>query len=1162
MSDFVHLHNHSEFSLLDGLSKISHMINKVKEFGMNAIALTDHGVMYGALKFYLTAKEAGIKPIIGVETYVAQRSRFDKEANVDNDQYHLLLLASDNDGYKNLIKLVTLAHLEGFYYKPRIDKEILATYSKGLIGISACLQGEVTQLLLHHQEKKAEEIALEYSKIFGEDNFYLELQKHPKISEQDIANEKIVKLAKKLGLPIVATNDSHYVNPEDAEAQEVLLCIQTQTFLSDPNRKLSMITSPDFYIRSSEEMKGLFIQYPEAIENTIKIAQKCNVEIETGKWVLPHFTVPEGKTPNTYLRELANEKITNRYSMITDEIKTRLDYELDIIIRKGYSTYFLIVADFVNWAKSQGIAVGPGRGSGAGSLIAYCLEITELDPIDYKLPFERFLNPSRPTPPDFDLDFADDRRDEVIKYVTEKYGSDKVAQIITFGTMEARQAVRDVGRVLGMPYAIPDRVAKLIPLGSQGFHMTLERALEITPELMQLYQTDPQIKRLIDLARKLEGVARHASTHAAGVVIADKPLTEYVPLQLEVKGERVITQYDMYSLDLNISDKAIGLLKMDFLGLRNLTILQKTIEFVKKTKGSQIDLNKIPRDDKDVFAMIARAETTGVFQLESAGMRRLARDLKPSKFSDISAMVALYRPGPMEWISDFIAAKQNVRQIKYIHPDLKPILAETYGIAVYQEQCMQIANVMAGYTLVEADNLRRAIGKKKQELMKKEKEKFIAGCLKQGYTQSVAEKVWGLIEKFVGYGFNKPHSASYGLIAYQTAYMKYHYPVEFMTAVLAAESRGSSGPARDEKIAQAIAECRRMGIPILPPDVNTSDLDFIIEDGRIRFGLSAIKNVGTAAIDSIIEARSHGHFRSLVDFMSRVDLQKVNKKTLESLIKAGAMDRFGKRATMLSVLPDLIDERHKRKREISDGQTSLFADEEEKNDLEFSKKFSQSPIEEFSKTELLRFEREFLGFYLTEHPLAPVLEKLLPQVTHRIGDLTIEEHVGKTIKIGGIISQIRHTITKNGGNEMAFCRLEDQTGSIEIVVFPKVFSQSRSFWITDRIILIQGKVDNREEKLSVIADDVEEFNENAKAKEVTTHPTDQNYEVKELFIPSGTKPEVLRRISELLSKNPGINELVLVFENKQNLPKRMRLPYTVNFNRELREIIEQLLLDN
>ncbi len=722
MPDFVHLHTHTEFSLLDGLAKIPDLMDRTKQLGMDSLAITDHGSMYGVVKFFLKAREAGVKPIIGVEAYQAGRSRFDKQAGIDNDQYHLVLLAENNIGYHNLMKLVTHANLEGYYYKPRIDLQVLADHSEGLIGFSGCLNGEIPHLLMTQQPEQAEKKAREFMEIFGEGKFYLELQQHPKIPQQQETNKKIVELSRKLGLPLVATNDIHYINPEDAYAQEVLLCVQTQHNMLESKRPLSMLNSPDFYMRSIEEMKGLFIQYPEAIENTVKIANMCNVEIELGKWILPQFTVPEGETPNTYLKKLAFERVLNRYNQVTDDLKKRLDYELDIITKKGYSTYFLIVADFVNWAKQKTIAVGPGRGPAPGSLVAYSRGITDLDPIMHLLPFERFVNPDRPSPPDIDLDFADDRRDEVIAYVTEKYGNDRVAQIITFGTMEARQAVRDVGRALGMPYSQPDRIAKLIPPGAQGFPMSIDKAIQITPELAAAYQNEQETKNLLDIARKLEKVARHASVHAAGIVISDKPLTEYTPLQRETKGERIITQYDMYCLDLNAADgKAVGLLKMDLLGLRNLTILENCIKYVKETRGIEVDLQKIPLDEKEAYDLITSGETTGIFQLESGGMRRLAKDLKPTKFTDISAMVALFRPGPMEWIPSFIEAKENPKKIKYPHPALRQILSETYGIAVYQEQCMQIANQMAGYTMVEADKLRMAIGKKKTEAMKKEK---------------------------------------------------------------------------------------------------------------------------------------------------------------------------------------------------------------------------------------------------------------------------------------------------------------------------------------------------------------------------------------------------------------------------------------------------------
>ncbi len=1064
MSDFVHLHCHTEFSLLDGLAKIPDLLSRAKELGMDSLAITDHGSMYGAVKFFLKAREYGIKPIIGIETYQAKRSRFDKQQGIDSDSYHLVLLAENNTGYQNLMKLTTHANLEGYYYKPRIDMSVLKEHSEGLICLSGCLNGEISQLLLNHQETQAEMRVRAFLEIFDTEHYYLEIQNHPKVEPQAKVNEKIIALSRKLGIPLVATNDIHYINAEDAEAQEILLCVQTQHTIVESKRPLSMISSPDFYMRSPDEMKGLFIQYPEAIENTVKIAARCNVEIELGRWILPSFEVPDGETGESFVRKLAKERLPTRFPKITSIITDRLNYELDIICKKGYATYFLIVADFVNWAKDKGIAVGPGRGSAAGSLVAYSLGITDLDPLEHKLPFERFLNPDRPSPPDIDLDFADDRRDEVISYVTGKYGHDKVAQIITFGTMEARQAIRDVGRALGMPYAQPDRISKLIPAGAQGFSMTIDKALQTTPELNYAYQNEPETKRLLDLARKLEGVARHASVHAAGVVISDKPLTNYTPLQKETRGEKIITQYDMYCLDLNAADgKAVGLLKMDLLGLRNLTILENSIKFVKETQGIEVDLLKIPLDEKKVYELITSGETTGIFQLESGGMRRLARDLKPNKFSDISAMVALFRPGPMDWIPTFIEAKANPKKIKYPHPALKPILSETYGIAVYQEQCMQIANTMAGYSMVEADKLRMAIGKKKREAMKKEKVKFINGCVNQGYTKRIAENIFSLIEKFVGYGFNKAHSASYGMIAYQTAYMKTKFPVEFMTAVLTAESRSTSGPIRNEKITRAVLECRRMSIGLLPPDINKSDVEFTIEKNQIRFGLSAIKNVGSAAIESILHARRDGDFKTFTEFISRVDLSKVNRKTLESLIKAGAVDQFGKRAALLTAYSQIVDRVNSTKNSKIDGQESLFSMEEKLNLLD-----DLPEVEELSKEELLAFERDLLGFFLTEHPLASKIQILEKKVTHRINSLTVSSI---PVVIGGLITQVRKIITKKSGSEMAFVKIDDFTGSIELVIFPSVYERTKYLWINDNIILIKGRVNEREERLSVVVDD-------------------------------------------------------------------------------------------
>ncbi len=927
MAKFTHLHVHSEYSLLDGLAKIDKLFAKALELGMDSLALTDHGAMYGAVKFYLTAKEFGLKPIIGMEAYMATRSRFDKQVDMDSDRYHLILLAKNEAGYRNLIKLTTLAHLEGFYYKPRIDMEILRQCSEGLIATSACLDGEIPQLLIKNKEKQAEEKAHQFQEIFAKD-FYLEIQHHPRQEGQEEVNKKIIALSRKLGIPLVATNDVHYVEADDAEAQDALLAVQTQKMIKDKNR-LSMIDSPDFYLRSQEEMADAFKDYPDAIENTRKISRECNLEIPVGKWILPNYPLPEGETAEEHLKKLTYERLKDRYQKPTQEILKRLDYELEVICRKGFATYFLIVQDFVNWAKQQKIRVGPGRGSVAGSLVSYVLRITSIDPLKHQIPFERFLNPDRPTPPDIDLDFADDRRDEVIAYVTEKYGKDKVAQIITFNIMKAKESIRDIGRVLGMPYLEPDKIARLIP-----FDMSISQALKTVPELASFYR-QPEFKKLLDLAQKVEGVARHASTHAAGVVIADKDLTEYTPLQKETRGERIITQYDMYDLDLNqavVPGQAIGLLKMDFLGLRNLTILERAVEYIKQINGQEIDLSEILLDDKPAFEMIASGETTGIFQLESAGMRRLARKLKPNKFSDIAAMVALFRPGPMQWIDEFIASKNNPRLIHYPHPDLKPILASTYGIAVYQEQCMQIANVMAKYTMAEADRLRLAIGKKKKAIMTRERNRFIEKAQAAGYKKEIAENVFDLIERFAGYGFNKAHSTCYAMIAYQTAYLKAHWPVEFMAALLTAEAVGSSGPAKEEKIALAVEECRRMGIKVLPPDVSQSKVGFTIEDDAnslngmaIRFGLSAIKNVGEAAIKVILDSREvGGEFKSLMDFCQRVDQQKVNKRVLESLIKAGAMDKFGKRAPMLSGLDKIRAKGVISQRQQANGQESLF----------------------------------------------------------------------------------------------------------------------------------------------------------------------------------------------------------------------------------------------
>lgn len=1063
MGDFVHLHTHSEYSLLDGLGKLDLLIERAKSLGMDALALTDHGSMYGSFKFYLKAKAAGMKPILGVETYVARRSHLDKEGKIDTDPYHLILLAKNENGYRNLMKLVTIAHLEGYYYKPRIDWELLTKYHDDIICTSACLQGQIAHLLRAGEEREAERVAREYSQLFGKDHYYLEIQKHPNIPLQDEVNGKIIALSRKLGIPLVATNDIHYVEADDAEAQEILLCVQTQRTITDKDRPLSMLGSPDFYMRSPEEMKGLFIQHPDAIENTVKIANMCDISLSVGKWILPRYPIEDKETPASYLRKLVWERAPLKYPSMKKELRERINYELEIINTKGYSTYFLIVQDFVNWAKKNGIAVGPGRGSAAGSVVSYILNITGIDPLFFNLPFERFLNPFRPSPPDIDLDFADDRRDEVIAYVTEKYGDDKVAQIITFGTMEARGAVRDAGRALGMPYAAPDRISKMIPIGFQGSAMTIDKALTQSPELALAYQSEPETKRLLDVARKLEGVARHSSVHAAGVVIADKPIVEYTPLQRESKGERIVTQYDMYT----VGEDGVGLLKMDFLGLRNLTIMSQALSFIKQVRGIEIDLGTIKLDDKKTFEMLSSGETTGVFQLESAGMRRYIKELRPTNIFDLMAMVALFRPGPMQVIPEFIRRKRDPTTITYPDPKLKDVLKQSYGIIAYQDDVLLTAITLAGYSWGDADKLRKAVGKKIPSEMKKQKEKFIEGCVGEGMNKTKAEEIFNLIEPFAGYGFNKAHAACYAMIAYQTAYLKANYPVEYMTAVLTAESRANTGPTRDEKMSSIVAECRRTGLTLLPPDINASQVEFAIEENNIRFGLSAIKNVGEAAIESILSARRDGRFISLSDFIHRVDVGRVNRKTIESLIKAGAMDAFGSRSALISYLPVSLEYAHRQKKQVASGQVGLFALEEDAG----AKRDALPDVPELPQSTLLGYEKELLGFYLTTHPLEPYRKKLATMKLAPIGEIN-KERVGERLSVGGIISGVKKITTKAGNHEMAFVKLEDVTGLIEVVVFPKTYARTSNYWRMDAVVVVTGKLDEKDDRLTILVDEV------------------------------------------------------------------------------------------
>jgi len=1063
---FTHLHVHTEYSLLDGMCRVKDVLEKAKNLGMTSLAVTDHGAMYGAFKFFVKAQEIGVKPIIGVEVYKAKNSRLDKQAGIDRDRFHLVLLAKDLEGYRNLMKLVSIAHLEGFYYKPRVDFEILRKYSKGVIALSACLGGEIPQAILNNQDREAEKLLETYLDIYKED-FYIELQRHPNIEDLDRVNRSLVALARKFAVPLVATNDVHYLEKEDAYAQEVLLCIQTQRSILERDRAMSMIDVPDYYFKTEDEMRNEFSDLPEAIENTNAIAAKCNLEIPNGKWVLPYYPTPNKETPEEYLRILVNERKTRVASFDQDLISKRLDYELDIINKKGYATYFLMVQDFVNWAKNIKVAVGPGRGSAAGSLVAYVLRITDINPLEHDLPFERFLNPERPTPPDIDIDFADARRDEVLAYVTEKYGKDKVAQIITFGTMEARLAVRDVARALGQSYAQGDRIAKMIPQGKQGFQMKLAQAMVESPPLKFAYQTEPDIKKVLDIAQKLESLPRHSSVHAAGVIISKNDLTDYVPIQTEAKGDRIITQYDMYSLDLNSAPngKAVGLLKIDFLGLRNLTILEQAINFVKKRTGTELDIHDVLLDDAKTYELISRGETIGVFQLESAGMRRLAKDLKPTKMSDIVAMVALYRPGPMDLIPMFLEGKKNPKNIKYLHKDLVPVLGETYGILVYQEQVMAIAHNLAGYKMSEADNLRMAMGKKKKSLMDKERVKFIEGCIKNGYSRKLAESIFNFMEKFAAYGFNKPHSASYALIAYWTAYVKANYPVEYMTALLTAELQGVAGPMREIKMATAIEECRRMEIKVLPPDINRSEHDFSIESGSIRFGLSAIKNVGGAAIESIIEARKAGPFIGFKDFLYRVDLRKVNKKTVESLIKASAFSALCQPATLLFYYPQIVKEISDSKTENSKGQFSLFI----QSPATAAPIDDFKPVTDFSEDELITMEKEVIGFLISRNPLVKFRDIIEKKATRRIGEIG-KEDINKTHILVGVISSKKIIKTKKDNHEMAFVTLYDETGSCEAIVFPKLYAKIKDSISLNQAIILKGKVSEKDDQINVIMD--------------------------------------------------------------------------------------------
>jgi len=1050
---FTHLHVHSHYSLLDGLAKIDELIKKAKELGMDSLALTDHGVLYGAIEFYKKAKEAGIKPIIGVELYVAPESRHFKRANIDKEKWHLVVLAKDKIGYQNLIQLVTKSHLEGFYYKPRVDKGLLREYSKGLIAMSACLHGEIPRAILNGDIEKAGKIALEYSDIFGPNNFYLELMPHDNLEDQKKVNKALIKISEKTGLPLVATNDVHYINSEDSEAQEILMCIQTNHTIKDDNR---LRLKDDFSLKSQKEMINSFKNTPQAIENTQKIVKQCNLEIKLGKIKLPHFPLPKRKTADSYLKELCLEGLKKRQKKLNSQIKKRLNYELDVIRKTGFAPYFLIVQDLVNWAKSGGIVVGPGRGSAGGSLVSYLLNITDVDPLKYNLLFERFLNPERVNMPDIDLDFADDRRDEVINYVSQKYGRDHVAQIITFGTMAARAAIRDVGRALGYPYIFCDQLAKAIP-----FSLSLNEALDKVPELRKKYQTDSKTKRLIDLAKKLERVARHASTHACGVVITKNKIDNYSPRQRASRNdETIVTQYEMHAIE------DLGLLKMDFLGLKNLTIIENTVKLVKKYRHKEIKIENIPMSDKKTFELLQKARTTGVFQLESSGMKRYLKQLKPTKFEDVVAMVALFRPGPMSWIPEFIDRRHGKREINYIHPKLKPILKNTYGIAVYQEQIMQIARDLAGFSLAEADILRKAVGKKIKKLLNKQLAKMIKGMIKNKIDKRTAQRIWEFIEPFARYGFNKSHATCYALIGYQTAYLKAYYTPEFMTALLNSEQNDI------DRITILINESRKEGVKILPPDVNESFENFsLVAGNNIRFGLAAIKNVGHNVVEAIVEERNKNSlYKSVGDFLNRVESKNLNKKSLESLIKAGAFDQLEKRNQLLANLEEILNYSREICRTRANKQASLFNSNSSESMNFFALKTKESL--EFEGSQKMIWEKELLGIYISGHPLDKY-QSFLEKNTTNINVLGSNQ-IGKKVKIAGIVNKIKKFITKNG-KPMLFTEIEDLTGKIEILVFPTILEQNSLAWQEGKILSLSGKLSNKDGQLKVLCDRVEEL---------------------------------------------------------------------------------------
>lgn len=1133
---FTHLHLHTEYSLLDGSGKIKEMVSRVKELGMDSMAITDHGVMYGVIDFYKACLAEGIKPVIGCEVYVAPGSRFDREAGASDERYyHLILLAENNTGYQNLMKIVSAGFLEGFYYKPRVDYEVLEKHSEGIIALSACLAGEVASYLRKGFYEEGKQAALHYRQIFGEGNYFLELQDHG-IPEQADVNQGLLRLSEETGIPLVATNDVHYTMESDAQAHDILLCIQTQKKVSDENRM--RYEGGQYFIKSEEEMKKLFPYALQALENTYAIAQRCNVTIEFGEYKLPKFDVPQGYSALEYLKKLCYEGLQGRYPDSYEELLDRLNYEIDTITNMGFVDYFLIVGDFIKYARDNDISVGPGRGSAAGSLVSYSLGITNIDPIKYNLLFERFLNPERLTMPDIDIDFCYERRQEVIDYVVRKYGKDRVVQIVTFGTMAARAVIRDVGRALDLGYARVDTVAKMIPM---ELGITIGRALEINRELKNLYDSDEEIKYLIDMSLRLEGLPRHTSMHAAGVVISKAPVVEYVPVS-RASDESVTTQFTMTTLE------ELGLLKMDFLGLRTLTVIQNAVRLINKSKEEEeiLDIDKIDYEDPVVYTMIASGKTEGVFQLESSGMKSFMKELKPKNMEDIIAGISLYRPGPMDFIPKYIKGKSNEGNIAYECAQLEPILSPTYGCIVYQEQVMQIVRDLAGYSYGRSDLVRRAMSKKKASVMEKERHNFVygneeegvAGCIKNGIPEGVANHIFDEMTDFAKYAFNKSHAAAYAVVSYQTAYLKCYYPVEFMAALLTSVIDNGG------KVAEYIFTCRQMGIKILPPDINEGDATFSVSGGAIRYGLSAIKGLGRPVIESVVREReAGGAFTSLKDFAERLSGKEVNKRTVESFIKSGAFDSLtGTRKQKMMVYVQVLDEVAQNKKRNLTGQLSLFdfAEEEDRQEMEIT----YPDIGEYSKEQLLALEKEVMGIYVSGHPLESYEELLKKNITHTTLDFALDEETGQTKAedgeisvVGGIISAKTVKTTRNN-SMMAFITLEDMAGAVEIILFPRDYEKYKTLLYEDNKILVKGKITVEEEKAAkLICQEIIPFADNPKEVWI-------KYKDKESFVQDE------QRLYGILSQYDG-NDQVCIFLECEKAIKQLPKSKSIKAENEL-----------